>query len=157
MYPSSAIMTTDTGFDRSYGTYPYDDYRTNNDKIIFPVNPLDARLPSKERVLGILTDQGNKAYSINSFTTDQIIVDILGDKEHIIIGSKISNFMVSFKNNDNTNWSISSNTHPIIATDDNGRSLSIDGSISDGSQLSATNSFIGYWFSFGAFYPNIEL
>ncbi|MFT6807329.1 MAG: hypothetical protein ACJA01_000549 [Saprospiraceae bacterium] len=36
-YPESQVLNTDTGFDRDYKIYPYNDYRTNNDNIIFPV------------------------------------------------------------------------------------------------------------------------
>ncbi len=157
MYPQSQIMTTNTGFSRDYGDYPYGDYRTNNSRLIFPVSPTDNRLPSKERVLGILSEEGQKAYSINDFEEAKIITDSIGSKEYLIIGSKSDNYIVAFENNEIFEWEFYPDNLPLIAIDQVGRTLSIDGIVSTGEALEKTESLIGYWFSFGAFYPDIEL
>ena len=47
-YPDAEVLTTQTGFSRNYGNYPYDDYRTSS-ATIFPVTNIDSRLhPKKE-------------------------------------------------------------------------------------------------------------
>ena len=63
-YPNSLLMNTNTGFSRNYGNFPYGDYKTNHNNIIFPVNNFDRRLPAKERVLTVITEEESRAYSI---------------------------------------------------------------------------------------------
>ena len=36
MYPETRGVSTSTGFSRTYGDYPYSDYKTNNDFFLFP-------------------------------------------------------------------------------------------------------------------------
>ncbi len=162
LYPQSKVMNTNTDYERNYNQYPYGDYRTNNNNLIFPVNPMDDRLPSKERTLAVLTDGGNKAYSIEQFDTPKIIQDTVGGIEIIVIGSKEKNFIVAFENDSQfNNLTIQLDSLPIIAENANGLQLTIAGELIENnttiSQLKPTNSFIGFWFSLGAFYPNIEL
>lgn len=163
-YPNSEVLNTNTGFNRNYSRYPYGDYRTNNNNIIFPVSPMDNRLPAKERVLGVLENGVNKAYSINQFVSPRIINDTLNGQDIIVVGSRPDNFIVSFYNHDQINWTIDLTNLPIIAQSDNGQLLSLSGDIIDGSgttsgqeKLDQPVSFIGYWFSFGAFYPDIQI
>lgn len=66
MYPNSKVMTTNTGFSRSYGTYPYGNYRSNS-TLIFPVKYRDERLHPKERVLGVIINGEVKVYRFDSF------------------------------------------------------------------------------------------
>lgn len=161
MYPNTKVMNTDTGFNRNYGQYPYGDYRTNHNNIIFPVNPKDDRLPAKERVLGVLENGSNKAFSINEFETPKVIEENIGGRELVIIGSKTDNFIVAFYNNGLNNLSINFDNFPVIAIDEAGNQLDISGKIVAGplanSTLESPTAFIGYWFSFGAFYPGIGL
>ena len=46
-YPKAKVLSKDTGFNRSYGRYPYGDYLTN-DTLFFPVSVSDQRFPTKE-------------------------------------------------------------------------------------------------------------
>ena len=54
MFPDAMVMTRDTGFNRDYDFYPYDDYRTSNNLLFAADNSDDNRLQRKERVLGVL-------------------------------------------------------------------------------------------------------
>ncbi len=161
MYPNTKVMSTDTGFNRNYGQYPYGDYRTNHNNIIFPVKPKDDRLPAKERVLGIIDNGNNKAFSINDFQSPKVIEASLGGRELLVIGSKSHNFIVAFYNNGLNNLDINFDNFPIIAIDDAGNQLDISGKIVAGPRVNTSlelpNAFMGYWFSFGAFYSGISL
>jgi len=161
-FPDSDVLNTNTGFSRAYGQYPYGDYRTNNANIIFPVNPLDQRLPSKDRVLGVLGDSTNRAYTIDLFREDLVIQDQLEGTELIVIGSESSNFMVAYENNlDLTEVTSVENSLPIVAQSQDGNMITLDGRIVQGplsgQSLLPTKSWIGYWMSFGSFYPGIEI
>lgn len=55
------VLSRATGFHRTYGKDPYGNYQTpesyyDNNKIPFPVNFLDTRLPPKTRILGLEVD-----------------------------------------------------------------------------------------------------
>ncbi len=157
-YPNSFVLNTETGFDRSYGVYPYGDYITNDDKLFFPVEPFDERLPAKERVLGVIDGGVQIAYSIELFANDRLIQD--GDR--LVFGSKESNFIVAYNNSLGLqDIEMLNGELPHIAKDADGNMIGLDGRIMEGpmagSALEAINSFIGYWFSFGAFYPGIEI
>lgn len=161
MYPDSKVLNSETGFTRNYMRYPYGDYRTNHSNIIFPLNPSDNRLPSKERLLGVITDDASKAYSINLFNQDRLIIDEVNGIEYMIAGSKGDNYIVAYSTVGLGELTFVANDPFVIAQDNNGNRIAIDGRIIDGplsgTQLTAPNAFMGYWMAFGAFYSGIDL
>ncbi len=161
MYPNSLVMTRETGFNRNYNNYPYGDYRTNHNNLIFPVSNNDTRLPAKERVLGVLTDSKNKVYPIASFGDGQVIIDNFPNKEIIVIGSNTENFLIAYRNEGLENLNYVSGQGVVVAEDDNGNKISISGEIVEGplagTQLEPVESILGYYFSLAAFYPDIEI
>ncbi len=160
-YPNTLIMNEDTGIDRNYENYPYGDYRTNNANIIFPVSPMDTRLPAKERVLAIIENGDNKVYSINLFSTGKVFEERLNDKDVLVFGSNANNYMVAYENNDFVGFRSLINSFPAIAEDEDGNRVSLSGEIisgpRQGEQLEPVESIIGYYFSLAAFYPGIEI
>ena len=67
MYNTPLVIDENTGVDRDYSEYPYNDYRTNDNNIIYPIQYDDNRLPRKERVLGITSNGKAKVYRFSSF------------------------------------------------------------------------------------------
>lgn len=160
-FPSSLVQNTDTGFSRNYQSYPYGDYRTNNDNIIFPVTPSDSRLPAKERVLGLLGETVNRVYSIESFTDNIAIEDNFDGKEILVIGSKKDNYVVAYEKSVLENVQALVDELPAIAEDSNGNRIDLSGKIisgpMSGEKLEPVTGFMGYYFSLAAFYPGIEI
>ena len=160
-YPDSEILNMDTGFDRNYDQYPYGDYRTNNNRLIFPVGNFDNRLPSKERVLGIVEGTTKKVYSINLFEEDRVIEDVIDGKDIIVIGSKSQNFIVALEKEELNGFSFVKDQLPIIAEDDSGNKITMTGEISEGplagTKLTPVKSYMGFFFSFGAFHEDVEI
>lgn len=156
LYPESKVLTTDTGFSRTYGKSPYGDYNTNNDRFLFPV-PKDPRLPLKERVLAIVDGSNAKAYRFGSFTSNHIIKDSFKGKNYIVVGNQ--NFMVSFELDSNTNELqfeyVYSGTE-VILKDNEGTEWNIFGEAVSGPRtgtfLKPAPAFMGFWFSIPAFY-----
>ena len=60
-HPNTKVLSTDTGFSRSYGRSPYGDYDKNTDTY-FPVSARSRAYHPKERVLGITINGKQKAY-----------------------------------------------------------------------------------------------
>ena len=160
-YPDSKVLTTDTGFSRNYDEYPYGDYRTNDTRLIFPVSFVDDRLPAKERVLGLVSGVTKRAYSIELFEENRIIQDQIDGVDILVIGSNSDNYVVAFENQNLSNISHSSDQLPVIAEDDLGNKITLSGEIVEGplagSRLKPVDSFMGFFFSFGAFYEGIEI
>jgi len=162
MYPNTKVLSTDTGFSRSYGVYPYGDYRTNNAYLIFPLTRDDGRLPRKERVHAIVDEGNSRVYRFNSLSGGKAIKDVFNRKELLIVGGNetIVSFELDsetsllefeyifngseayFKDNEGTEWNVF------------GEGISGRG---NGKKLKPSKSFIAYWFSIGAFYPNAEI
>lgn len=165
-YPNSKVVTTATGFSRSYGTYPYGDYKTNNGLLIFPVSPDDSRLPRKERVLGVLINQTTRAYRFENNGSDiSLINDNLAGKSIAVIISKDRNIISAYQNEleDGTSVSLSTvqNALPIVMTDLENNKYDLFGEIIDGPKkglkLKQVTSMIAYWFGWAAFFPETTI
>lgn len=163
MYPNTKVVSTETGYNRNYGSYPYGDYKTNHDKLLFPLDPDDKRLPRKERVHGIIMNEKAKVYQFKHFKDSiRVIHDTFLGKKYVITGSQPDNLIISFeqKLSDGTLLTFNpvQNQLPVILKDNEGTTWDIWGKgISGpraGEQLNPTVSFIGYWLAWGAFYPD---
>lgn len=172
MYPDTKIISTETGFNRNYTNYPYGDYRTNHNRFLFPYLPVDERLPNKERVLGVIVPgkiPAAKVYRFDSFD-DQIVAvqDDFNGIPLIVAGSKTHNFIVAFERKTETSGLLNftatdftQGSQSAILKDSEGNSWNIFGEAVSGPRqgetLKRVSSFIGYWFSWGAFYPAVEI
>lgn len=67
LYPTESVLSAETGFNRNYGNYPYGDYRTNHEQLIFPITYDDDRLDRKERVYGVVINGKAKVYRLDDF------------------------------------------------------------------------------------------
>lgn len=166
MYPSTTVVSQETGYNRGYGRYPYGDYRTAHNYLIFPVANEDDRFPNKERVLGIVQSGSVRVYSFAGFgDTVTVVNDNLNGKDVVVVGNREDNFMVSFINDpgDGSNLSFRAvqDQYPVVMTDGEGNMWDVSGRAVAGprkdARLSTAPSFIGYWFSFAAFYPDLTI
>ncbi len=156
LYPNSRVLSNSTGFSRTYGTSPYGDYNTNNERFLFPV-PKDSRLPSKERVHAIVDGADAKTYRFSDFTSNNIIRDTYKGKNYLIVGN--TNFIVSFElNGEQTmlDFEYAHDGSELLVVDDEGNEWNIFGEAISGSKagqfLGNSASFMGMWFSIPAFY-----
>lgn len=167
MFPNSAVLSEETGHDFPYQYYPYGDYRTQESFFLFSVIPLDQRLHLKERVLAVIDGEEAKVYQFAHFREGlTVFADTYHEKELVIAGSEPDNFMVAYERKlaDGTVLDLqkAENTPlPIVFTDGEGNEWDIWGkAISgprQGTQLTAVESVMAYWFSIGSFYPDAEI
>ncbi len=162
MYPQTKVLNTITGFSRNYGFYPYGNYRTNNEYLIFPLNPRDDRLPSKERVLAVIDYKEAKVFRFNSFGQGNVIKDVFNGEEILVVGDQDT--MVSFGLDNQTillNFEYAYNGSETFFKDSEGTEWNIFGEAisgpGTGNKLNPKNSFMAYWFSIGAFYPEAKI
>lgn len=166
MYPHSTVVTRNTGYNRDYGRYPYGNYRTQNHFLLFPVANSDERIPNKERVLGIIQSENVRVYRFTEFQDSVTVVhDNLMGKNLVVVGRQEDNFMLAFSNDpgDGTVLSLSAvqGQYPVVMSDDEGNMWDVSGLAVSGprkdARLGMLPSFMGYWFSFAAFYPDLSI
>lgn len=166
LYPDSKILSEDTGFNRRYGVYPYNSYRTNNDLFFFPVSNRDNRLPSKDRVFGMVINEKAKAFPFSNFSTGlTVIEDEVGGIPVVIAGDKDRNFVVGFERMTQDGTLLSFTEAELDGTqimmDTEGNTWDLFGyAVSgprQGQRLTSPTGFIAYWFAWGTFFPEIEL
>lgn len=161
-FPNSKIMNANTGFDRRYAEYPYGFYLTDHDLLYFPVQPLDSRLPAKEWVLGVIMDQGTKAYRFNEAADGiEIIQDQIGEQELIVVRSKKHDFIHAYLPDGQASFQPIQDALPAIMEDALGNRYDLLGRVISGpnmgQKLQMPVAMMGFWFSWGAFYPDIEI
>lgn len=164
-FPQARVLSQLTGHSRPYGTYPYGQYKTNN-QLLFNVSPEDTRLHRKERIHGIIVDEATLVFRFDHFDNPMEIINTEFNGEEIVaIGSESQNFIVSFKRNlaDGTvlTFSASNRDLPVIAMDNEGNQWNIFGEAVDGprtgTRLTPTKSYMAYWFAWGAFWPGATI
>ena len=78
LHPDTLVLTTDTGYIRSYATDPYGNYYTEP-RIMFPVENKDDRMHPKEIIIGFNLDNTHKAYKQSDIESNVIINDSVGN------------------------------------------------------------------------------
>ena len=76
-HPDGLVLTTETGYHRSYGRNPYVGYETS-ERLLTPAfqsTDIDERLPAKERVVGIRGD-GDAVAVRHAHLTDRGVVEV---------------------------------------------------------------------------------
>jgi len=156
IYPTTKVLSLNTGFSRTYGVYPYRDYKTNNDFLLFPV-PKDDRLPLKERVLAVIDGTDARAYRFGDLAAENLVRDTFKGKEYLVVGNE--DFMVSFEldsNSKSLQFDYVYNGSEIILHDNEDNEWNIFGEAvtgpRSGERLKSASAFMGYWFSIPAFY-----
>ena len=163
MFPNTQVVSENTGWDRPYGVYPYGDYRSNNNNLLFPLSIDDRRLERKERVHGVIINEDAKVYRFESFGDELTMIrDTFQETDIIVIGNN-SDLIVSFEaalpDGTTPNFEVLNQGRTIL-TDDVGNMWDIFGFHISGpnpQNLQSTRSFMGYWFAWGAFYPEAEI
>ena len=167
LFPDVQVLSTKTGHSRRYGSYPYisvsGDYRVEN-YVMFPVSSKDDRKQNKERVFGIISGEFAKIYDFSKFESTNIINDTFKDQNYVLVGSQDKNYITAFSAISNTLEHLTftpCDCSPGIMTDQNGNKYNIFGEVIEGDilsyQLPVVNGYVGYWFAWAAFYPELTL
>ena len=165
MFPDSQVLTTITGHERDYLTYPYGTYPWN-DTLLFPVSRQDNRLHLKTRVIGIHATGASKVYQIEGFgETTQTITDQFDNEPIVVVGNSLLDFAAIYSRElpDGTilDFSPVQDQLPVVMTDSEGNSWDIFGMAvagpRAGTELSMTDSFTAMWFAWVAFFENPEI
>jgi len=168
LFPNSEVLTTSTGFNRPYQTYPYGDYREDS-TVLFdltvPLESLPRPIPYKEKVLGVIVGEDAKVYPMSLFPEEghRIIHDEFRGMPLVIIGSREKDLIVAY-NRERTDGSISTfsiaDSSMLLIKDENGQEFNVFGETIDlesEENLKPVTSNIAFWFSWAVFFPNVEI
>jgi len=162
LYPETTVLSLDTGFSRSYGTYPYGPYKTNDQYFVFQVTPLNEALPNKLRIHAVIDEGISKVYRFVSFGAGKAYKDIFNNKDLLVVGNE--DLIVSFELADdqlNLEFEYDMTETGVLFTDNEGNKWSLFGKAIEGprlgEQLKGTTSVASYWFAIAAFYPEPEI
>jgi hypothetical protein len=165
MYPNSKVVSTNTGYNRNYGRYPYGAYKTTSN-LIFPVANSDPRLQNKERVLTVIIDGDAKAFQFGRLEgNNNLFYNTFRDAKLVISGNKNANLMVVYSrvlaDGTELDFQYLANQLPALMKDTEGTTWDVFGRAVDGprlgQKLQTVPQMMGYWFAFAAFYPEIEM
>lgn len=163
LYPNTKVLSTETGFSRTYGTSPYGDYSTNNERFIFRPDITNSALPNKDRIYAIIDDDKSKVYEFSNFTGGKAINDSFNGKNYLVVGNEsiINAFELSSEYT-NVNFEYALNeAEGSMFKDDLGNTWSLFGEAisgpNTGNTLGEIKSVMSYWFAIAAFYPNPEI
>lgn len=86
-YPHGKVLSRETGFDKKYGTNPYERYDSRRLPIKkFFAKPPDPRLPALERVLGIVKQDVVQAYPFSQLKDQVFLQEKIAEQPILIIG-----------------------------------------------------------------------
>lgn len=159
LHPDTLVLTTETGYIRSYTTDPYGSYYTEP-RIMFPVENRDDRLPLKEIILGFNQNGIYKAYKQNDIESKIIINDSIGETPVMLVSLFSENARAFERTTGDQILDFAYTDGKIFDTQTNSEwnydGLSISGKY-EGNQLERMPIEPGFWFEWVAFHPNTEL
>ncbi|MGD9858243.1 MAG: DUF3179 domain-containing protein [Planctomycetaceae bacterium] len=83
-HPHTQVLSPRTGHDRDYSRNPYGGY-FETPQLMFPVQPLSDRLPTKQRLLGVWSGNTARAYPESAFSPERTRVEDEIDGKRIIV------------------------------------------------------------------------
>lgn len=166
IFPREKVMTRETGFSRPYGDYPYLSYKTDA-STLFPIANQDDRIFSKDRVHGIQVGDITRVYEFDSFSEgEEVLYDEVNGKNITVFGDVEAAYIVSFEQMELNGEPLTFEWNPagengVIANDQFENQWNMFGEAvsgrNAGEKMIPTNSYMGYYFAWVAFDPNVEI
>jgi hypothetical protein len=159
LHPDTLVLTTDTGYLRSYATDPYGNYYTDP-RIIFPVDNQDDRMHPKEIILGFNENGIYKAYKQNDVELHNIINDNIGETPILLVSlfSQNSRAFDRTVNGEILEFEFTDEkiTDTTTKSEWNYDGVAISGPL-EGNKLTRMSIEPGFWFEWIAFHPETEV
>lgn len=148
LYPKTKLMAI-PNYVKTYGFYPYGDYRTS-EGTLFPVENRDDSMHPKTLVLGVRIGGSEKAYPLDVLSRERVINDNLGDKNIVVV--YYDGYARAFLR-DELEFSL---LEDFYMRDGSGRKWNMVTGEGDGT-LEPVYSAISFWFAWYDLYPDTEV
>jgi len=164
-FPDTLLLSAETGFSRSYGSYPYGDYLTSSATLFSVDNQEDDRLFAKERALGVTIESRTKVYPISQFNADfQVLNESIANIDYVVIGSSSGRFALALSRlhaGEVLQFQAVFDGQQRHIEDQHGRMWDIYGhGVSDevkGQRLNMVTHYTAFWFAWAAFFNDVEI
>jgi hypothetical protein len=176
-YPTSQVLSKETGFFRNYGSNPYVGYDNVNQFPLLFDGPIDDRLRAMTRVLGVVLGENNAAYVYDRLVEDRVINDTLGetpvavfwkegtasavDSARISEGRDVGTTGVFYRSLDGVEFTFTANPDGTFTDTETGSTWDILGVAVDGPLMGKSLESIPhhdtFWFAWAAFIPDSKV
>ena len=165
LYPSSKVVSPNTGHDRDYTSNPYGNYNEpNNSNLLFAMD-IDSRRPPKERTLVLPQGKGGLAFPfglMDNGSSKRAIHTQFREQDIVVFWSKEMNAAMAYSLSNDTPlgpFFVENDSFKDLAT---GSTWQIDGRAIEGplrgSRLKpVSNAYIAFWFAWAAFHPETTI
>ncbi|MEQ9403062.1 MAG: DUF3179 domain-containing (seleno)protein [Cyclobacteriaceae bacterium] len=158
-FPDLEVLSINTGFDRNYTISSFSRAIQKNNVPLWPYSPKDSRLRNYDKVFVLFEGKIPKAYPMERFTSKSSILrdNILG-RDIILAGNSETELVAAYYAQGLENYEIKTvNSLPAIVA--GSKSWNLFGrALSNGfDDLEVPDSYMAYWFSVGAMFPQIEI
>ena len=175
-HPDGLVLSTDTGFDRSYGANPYEGYDDPDRSPFLFDGPRDDRLPDMTRVVGI--NRGDEAVAVVAArAVDDGVLEVEVAGERLVVLAKAGT--ASALDDSDISQGRDVGARGVFVPEVNGRTLSfraagdgfrdaetgstwsifgeaVAGPL-EGAQLERVQHVDTFWFAWSAFYPSTRV
>ena len=168
-HPGTTVLTTDTGYDRPYGAYPYGNYnQPNNGETLFPSSDYSKERPPKELVLGVRENSATVAYPFGILGEEGQAVavnDQIGGRPILVtyLDSEKTARAFDRRVGDQTLTFTVTDSATLTLTDEETRStwdwrgIAIEGSFRGERLTPLPDAWTLFWFSWSVYYPDTRI
>jgi hypothetical protein len=160
LYPGSEVVTSDTGFSRSYRIYPYVAYDAeDNEQLLFPLpDEIDRRRPPKERVLGIADRAPTVAFPFG-WLRDLGTVAAVNDAHRVVLWDEAGQAAMAYQRDLDGQTLGFEVAGGHVVDRETGSTWRVDGLAVagplEGRRLTPiAEAYVAYWFAWAAFHPD---
>jgi hypothetical protein len=160
-YPTSLVVSGDTGHDRDYRQNPYELYELN-DLLLFPLpDSLDVRRPMKERVLGVPDGAGGIAFPFGELAgsaATTVVQTEVGDTIVQVLWDEDAGAAMAFHRRTESGREAVLRPDGLGFVDAGGTTWNLAGRAVAGPLqgerlVPVEGAFVAFWFAWSAFHP----
>ncbi|RLD22979.1 MAG: hypothetical protein DRI71_06505 [Bacteroidetes bacterium] len=159
------VLRGNVGSSTNYSSYPYGNYRTDNNYLLFPLEEPDDRLGAKERVLFVVDeDQDVEMVAIN-YPSPDLVQNVVVSNDVAYIRNNALNLMVALPtittDGVTHTFEYKHNALPVILIDEEGNEWDVFGKAVSGprtgEQLTPIYSMVGYFFPISSIFREANI
>ena len=168
LHPNTRVVSEQTGFTRTYTTYPYGNYEIESNALtLYPQEERDPRRPPKERVLGIpFENGGGLAFPFGALRKEgdlgAIHKTVDGQEPIVVFWNGAASAAMAYRPSavgQNLTFEVRDGAIVDVETESEwsieGRALS--GPLAGEKLEMIPEAYVSFWFAFSTFYENVEL
>ncbi len=162
LYPNAPVISKNTGVNRNYTQYPYNNYRVENTNPLFPLRTrqIDTRFLPKHTLLGLRIGDQEKAYPFSRLDGKPVVNDTFNGLDLVIVSNLPERLAIPYERQVNgqiLTFRVTG-TEPFAMEDDQTQTTwNIMGEATSGplagSQLKQIPAHNAFWFAWAAFWP----